>query len=232
MPTNLLVKSEIIAVGAGAPFPARVRVLEPQAGEKSVYGQGEQFKNMTAGEANEASDILKGLNIAEARPLLKQMGHLRRFQLLETPFCLHLSSYLSENKVATDDDNETPYNLERDAGKILLHFPFAFLSIQFCYQLFALFCYCYQIRYYGGGSISNNTNATNIVVDVQFSHIPGHQLVCIHRVSLQTPSWNTGPGWCFFVLFFADYMDYKYGDSLILSLERSQLYTFYQRLKF
>ena len=29
--------------------------------------RGEQFKNMTAGKANEASDILKGLNIAEAR---------------------------------------------------------------------------------------------------------------------------------------------------------------------
>ena len=39
VPTNLLVKSEIIAVGAGAPFPARVRVLEPQVGEKNIYGQ-------------------------------------------------------------------------------------------------------------------------------------------------------------------------------------------------
>ena len=212
MPTNLLVKSEIIAVGAGAPFPARVRVLEPQAGEKSIYGQGEQFKNMTAGKANEASDILKGLNIAEARPLLKQMGHLRRFQLLETPFCLHLSSYLSENKVATDDDNETPYNLEKKMLEKYFYISlFAFLSIQFCYQLFALFCYCYQIRYYGSGSISQqyecHKHCCRCPIFAYFMAINWcvyTECLCEHHLGTLDPAGVSSS------YFFADYMDYKY----------------------
>ena len=189
---------------------------------------------MSAGKTNEASDILKGLNIAETRPLLKQMGHLRRFELLETPFCLHLSSCLSENKLATHDDNETPYNLE----KKMLEKYFYISFLLFCLFNFAVNCLrCFAIATKSVTmeveAFDNNTNATNIVVDVQFSHISWPSIgVYTHSIFANTISEHWTRLVFLRLIFLLIIWIISMNELLDISLEHSLPYTFYQRLKF
>ena len=192
VPTNLLVKNEIIAVGAGAPFPARVKVLEPQIGEKEIYNHGEQFENVDNNSSTTTSNnnidntnkkILKGLNVAEPRPLLKQMGHLRRFELLETPFCIYLKAYLSDDKLLNNkNDDKTPYNLEKKMLEKYFYIGFIILCM-FSLVVNAVRCFVIDekdvalIHVANNGNVfQNNSNATlssssTIDAKISFSHI-------------------------------------------------------------
>jgi hypothetical protein len=184
VPTNLLVKNEIIAVGAGAPFPARVKVLDPQTGEREIYNHGEQFESVTESDTSSSTNdddykILRGLNVAEPRPLLKQMGHLRRFKLLETPFCIYLKSYLSDEKMLhTDDDDKTPYQLEKKMLEQYFYMGFIALC-SLCLVVNAIRCFVMDEKHVIVEEIDILKNYTNTTmkptttknVRVSFSHI-------------------------------------------------------------
>eukprot|EP00945_MAST-04E_sp_MAST-4E-sp1_P003341 g3341.t1 len=152
-PTNLLLKGETIAVGAGAPFPARVRVLEPLEEEKTAtYERGEVFLPSIVRSTDPArdgkrkgakaraphqgkkspprkvkrtytnEDFLKSNNEVDSSLLLTQMGHLRRYELLETPLLEHLRTFLF-----APVEPDTPFDVEK--GMLRRYFQYCFAAL-------------------------------------------------------------------------------------------------------
>ena len=110
-PTNLLLEGEIIAFGAGAPFPARVQLLdfiEGEEGLKDIYERGETFELASPKENNTDDNFVRTNNEIDDVPLLMQMGHLRRYKLLETPLLETLRVFLTAPALP-----DTPLDIEK-----------------------------------------------------------------------------------------------------------------------
>ena len=141
--------------------------MDAQIGEKEIYNHGEQFENVDNNSSTTTSNnnidntnkkILKGLNVAEPRPLLKQMGHLRRFELLETPFCIYLKAYLSDDKLLNNkNDDKTPYNLEKKMLEKYFYIGFIILCM-FSLVVNAVRCFVIDEKDIALIHVTNNVN--------------------------------------------------------------------------